>query len=110
MRRAALVGSVLFLVACRAGAFHGPLPLLEQRDVRGAMPRLGALSTGGETRPALLETARYKVALPARPLLTFGVGASWAGQGDAPGWLHLTVRAGGRVLDERKLNPRSAHG
>ena len=38
------------------------------------------------------------------------MGVAWAGQGEAPGWYRLTVRAGGRALDERTLNPRAARG
>ena len=98
------------LPACRREPFHGPLRLLEQRTEAGSLPRAGPVTTGGETRPALLESARFRVALPRRPLLTYGVGLSWSGEGEAPGWFHVTVRAGDRVLDERRLNPRAARG
>jgi arylsulfatase A-like enzyme len=111
-RRGALLLPVLLLVAgCRREPFAGPLRLLETRDAAGALPRAGALSTGGETRPALLAPAAWKTVLPARALLTYGIGVSWAGAAEqAPGWAHFRVRAGGRVLDERTLNPREARG
>ena len=69
---------------------------------------MGALTVGGETRPALLESARYRVPLPRRGLLTLGLGVSYAGTGEAPGWYRFAVRAGDRLLAERTLNPRTA--
>src|SRR5262249_2303077 len=112
MRRGPLVVTLCaaLAAACGRSPFEGPLRLLEVRDVSGAVPRSGALSTGGETRPALLAPARFRVPLPRRPLLTFGIGLSWAGEGEAPGWYRLTVRADGRIVTERSLNPRAARG
>lgn len=97
-------------LACRPAGFAGPLDLLQARTVEGAAPQAGRLATGGEARPALLASARFRVALPARPLLTYGVGLAWAGAGEAPGWFDLEVRAGERVLDRKRLNPRAARG
>jgi arylsulfatase A-like enzyme len=57
-----------------------------------------------------LESAAYRLRLPERGLLTFGIGVAWAGQGEAPGWYRLTVRVGGQAIDERTLNPRAARG
>jgi len=102
---AALV--VLAGAGCRRRAFHGPLPLVSQRTTTGSVPRVATLALGGETRAALVESASFVVDLPARPLLTFGIGLSWTGDGDAPGWYRLTVRADDRVLAERTLNPRA---
>jgi arylsulfatase A-like enzyme len=93
--------------ACRPRPFPGPLPLVTQRTVAGSAPRVATLAVGGETRAALVESASFAVDLPARPLLTFGIGLRWTGQGDAPGWYRLTVRADDRVLAERTLNPRA---
>jgi arylsulfatase A-like enzyme len=84
--------------------------LLDRRAADGRLPRSGSLSTGGETRPALLESARYSLRLPRRCLLTFGVGLSFAGEGEAPGWYRLTVRAGDHIVAQRTLNPRAARG
>src|SRR6266540_733475 len=92
---------VLAGAGCRRRAFHGPLPLVSQRTTTGSVPRVATLALGGETRAALVESASFVVDLPARPLLTFGIGLSWSGDGDAPGWYRLTVRA------ERTLNPRA---
>jgi len=98
------------LAACRHTDFEGPRSLLREKPLEGKTARTGAVTTGGETRPALLASARYRVALPRRPLLTFGIGTSFAGEGEAPGWYRLTVRADGRSIAERTVNPRAAHG
>ncbi len=110
MRRALPALLLFTTIACGAKPFGGPLQLLTLRDTSGAMPRAGALSAAGETRPSLLTSARYRVPLPERGLLTFGIGLSWAGKGEAPGWYRLAVRADDRVLAEKSLNPRAAHG
>jgi arylsulfatase A-like enzyme len=113
MRRALAAWPVALLasVGCaRSSPFAGPLRLLEQPTVAGALAKSGALTTGDETRPALLESARYRVALPARAKLTFGMGLAYAGSGEAPGWYRLTVLANDTQLLERQLNPRAAHG
>jgi arylsulfatase A-like enzyme len=102
---------VTLLAGCRSQAFRGPLRLLEARDAEGRLPRAGALTTGAETRPSLLESASWRVRLPKRPLLTYGLGVSWAGGAEeAPGWAHFTLKAGGVPLAERTLNPREARG
>ena len=72
--------------------------------------RTGSLSPAGDTRPALLESAAYRITLPRRALLTFGMGLSFAGTGEPPGWYSLTVRAGDRLLAARRLNPRAVRG
>ena len=111
LRRAGLVLAALLCVAgCGRRSFEGPRPLLRETPIGGKPARTGSVTTGGETRPALLESARFRVALPHRPLLTFGVGLSYAGQGEAPGWYRLAVRANGRALVERTINPRASHG
>jgi arylsulfatase A-like enzyme len=104
------VASAVFSSACHPATPKGPQRLLEMPTTEGRLPRTGALATGGETRPALLETARFPVTLPQRPLLTFATGLSYAGGEEAPGWYRLAVRAGGRVIAERTLNPRVARG
>jgi arylsulfatase A-like enzyme len=101
---------LLLSTSCRPQPFRGPLRLLEQRTLSGSSAHAGSLTTGGETRPALLESARFRVSLPPRGLLTYGFGLSWSGDGEAPGWFQLRVRANGRTLDERHLNPRAARG
>jgi hypothetical protein len=93
--------------ACRRPPFPGPLALVSQRTATGGTPRVATLALGGETRAALVDSASFLVNLPARPLLTFGIGLSWTGAGDAPGWYRLTVRADDQVLAERTLNPRA---
>jgi arylsulfatase A-like enzyme len=106
----ALVVSLCAIAGCTRDTVHGPRSLLRARSLDGSLVRTGAVTTGGETRPALLASARYRVALPGRPLLTFGLGTSYAGEGEAPGWYRLAVRANGRVLAERTVNPRAAQG
>jgi len=100
----------LIVTACRGGSFEGPHSLLRDTPLDGKTARTGAVTTGGEKRAALLASARYRVTLPRRPLLTFGVGTSYAGQGEAPGWYRLAVRVEGRSLTERTVNPRASHG
>jgi arylsulfatase A-like enzyme len=107
-------GALALLLALAAGCSRrppGPDRLLLHRTGEGSPPRAGALSTGGETRPALLRSASFDVRLPRRALLTFGMGVAFAGNPeDAPGWYRLKVRAGDQVLLEHNLNPRVAHG
>ena len=109
-RAGLLLGLAIIAAACRQASFQGPHALLRDQPADGKPARTGSLTTGGETRPALLASARYRVTLPHRPLLTFGVGTSYAGQGEAPGWYRLTVRADGRSVAERTVNPRASHG
>jgi arylsulfatase A-like enzyme len=115
MRRWPTATSILLLaavvsLACRSAGSRGPLRLIEQRTADGGAPRLAPLSTGGETRPALLESARFTVPLARRALLTFAAGLDWQGEGEAPGWFRLTVRAGDRVIEDRRWNPRTFRG
>jgi arylsulfatase A-like enzyme len=107
---AAGVAAALLLAsgaACRRSPFPGPMALVSQRTATGGAPRVATLALGGETRAALVESTSFLVDLPARPLLTFGIGLGWTGEGDAPGWYRLTVRADDHVLTERTLNPRA---
>jgi arylsulfatase A-like enzyme len=101
----------LTLAACSGPGPRAPLRLLETQTVEGRLARAGALTSGGDTRPALLESARYRVRLPRRALLTFATGLSYReGDVEPPGWYQLTVRASGRVLADKRLNPRLARG
>jgi arylsulfatase A-like enzyme len=109
-RAGIVLGMALVVAGCGRGSFEGPHALLRDVPVGGKPVRTGSLSSTGEARPALLESARYRVSLPRRPLLTFGMGSSYAGQGEAPGWYRLAVKADGRVVAERTLNPRAAQG
>jgi arylsulfatase A-like enzyme len=111
LRRARFILALALVVTgCRGSSFEGPHPLLRDLPLDGRAARTGAITTGGEARPALLASARYRVPLPRRPLLTFGVGTSYAGEGEAPGWYRLAVRVDGRSLSERTVNPRASHG
>jgi arylsulfatase A-like enzyme len=108
-----LAGSGLaapFLGACRGDRFPGPLHLLQAPTEGGVLARAGAVTSGGDTRPALLEPARYRIRLPKRPLLTFGMGVSHVGEDEPSGWVRLTVRADDAVVADKTLNPRSARG
>ena len=110
-RRALSVLLLFYCAACGGEKFQGPLRLLDRKPADGRIVKSGALSTGGETRPALLESARYRVPLPKRGRLTFGMGLAWtASEEEAPGWYRLTVRAGEKVLVEKQLNPRALRG
>jgi arylsulfatase A-like enzyme len=111
MARRLLCALLLFApAACGGRADNGKGPLIQRPTTTGAPARSGAIATGGETRPAILESAAYRVRLPQRALLTFGMGVAWAGDGEPPGWYRLVVRAGGRTLVERTLNPRASRG
>lgn len=109
-RLAALLTMCLGLsAACsRPPAFQGPRSLLQRQGAGG--PRVGSVTLEGDARPALLETASFQTALPARPLLTFGIGCSFPSGTEPPGWLRVQVRAAERVLAERTLNPRALRG
>ena len=108
-----LVAALVVLCVGLAGAcrrppeFRGPRSLLAS-GLGG--PRVGVVTLEGDARPALLQTATVETPLPARPLLTFGIGTSFEGSGIAPGWLRVEVRAGDRLLAERTLNPRAMRG
>jgi arylsulfatase A-like enzyme len=111
MRRGALALLLgLAAVGC-ARRPPGPDRLLVHPTVEGTPPHAGAVSTGGEERPALLRSGAFRVPLPSRALLTFGMGLAFAGDPEnAPGWYRLRVLAGDRVLFEHTLNPRAARG
>jgi arylsulfatase A-like enzyme len=110
MRRAALVLLLAFAAGCSRRP-PGPDRLLIHPTLEGPPPRAGSLTTGGETRPALLASGSFRARLPPRGLLTFGMGVSVAGAPeDAPGWYRLQVRADDKVLLEHTLNPRAARG
>ena len=91
-------------VACQP--FKGPVPLLQRSAVGGA-PRTASVTAGGETRAALVSSARYDLRLPARGLLTFGMGVQNATGETPPGWYRLTIRSGRTELWDRRLNPRA---
>jgi arylsulfatase A-like enzyme len=111
MRGRLLLPLLGLLASCSPPApFQGPLRLLEHTTADGAAPRAGRLTAAGDSRAALLESARWRVALPARPLLTFAPAIAWAGAEEAPGWFDLTVRAGDAVLYRDRLNPRALGG
>jgi arylsulfatase A-like enzyme len=95
------------LTGCRRESFRGPLELLEAPTLSGRPARVQRLTLAGQERPALSESARYRVRLPRRPLLTFGVGL--APGGDRPlGRLRMTVRADGQALFRHAFSPRDA--
>ncbi len=100
----------LVVAACSWPAFRGPARLLEGPDASGRAVRAASLSLAGDTRPALLASARFTTPLPRRPLLTFALGVDWTGAGEAPGWYRFSLHANGRLLVERTLNPRALHG
>jgi arylsulfatase A-like enzyme len=102
--RALCAAALAIALSSCSPRFEGPLALLGQ----AAPARIASVTVGGDPRPALIESATWKVPLPARPLLTFGLGVAWAGQGEAPGWFRFRLRSGTRVLAERTLNPRAA--
>jgi arylsulfatase A-like enzyme len=108
--RVACLCLLLVIAGCGRTRPPGPVRLLEIADASGRMPKAGALASGGDTRPALLESARYRVRLPRRGLLTYGIGLAYASADEAPGWYHVTVRLGDRLLEDRRLNPRTLHG
>ena len=103
-----LAGLAASAGCARPAAFQGPRSLLQREGAGG--PRVAPLTLEGDTRPALLETASFETALPARPLLTFGAGCAFPAGAEPPGWLHVQVRAGDRLLAERTLNPRALRG
>jgi arylsulfatase A-like enzyme len=113
-RRAAAVlaalaaGLLLLLPAVRRPPSPGRVDLTAVRDAEGRLPRVAPVELEGDRRPALVETTRFRLAVPERSLLTFAAGVDWSGSDEAPGWYHLVVRADGAVLAERKLNPRAA--
>ena len=92
----------------REPSFEGPRSLLQRQGAGG--PTVGPVTLEGDSRPALMETASFDTPLPARPLLTFGIGCAFPAGTEPPGWLRVHVRAGDRVLAERTLNPRALRG
>jgi arylsulfatase A-like enzyme len=103
-----LAWGALFL-ACGPAAERAPQRLLEQPTTSGRLARVGRLSTQGVTRPVLMETGRYRVRLPGRPLLTFGLGMAKIEQESARGSFRLVVKADGQVMLRKSLDARNAH-
>jgi choline-sulfatase len=73
------------------------------------MPRAATLTLAGQARPALVAPATWRVPLPARPLLTFGMGVEMP-DAELAGWYRLTIKADGRVVSDKTLNPRAVRG
>jgi arylsulfatase A-like enzyme len=107
MRVRAVCIAFVLLAGC-GRRFEGPARLLVQADASGRAPRTATLSLAGDARPALIASATFKAALPRRPLLTFGLGVAWSGEGEAPGWLRFALKGNGKTLAEHTLNPRAA--
>jgi arylsulfatase A-like enzyme len=103
----ALLTAVLFSAGCWRAHPAPPLRFIEQPTLAGGLALSGRMTVGGEARPALLASASYRINPPRRALLTFGLGAAYAGREEAAGWYHLTLRADDRILFERRLNPRA---
>jgi len=97
------------LLACGPQPGKGPLRLLEQPTVAGRLARVARLSTQGVTRPVLMSTARYRVHLPRRPLLTLGMGIAKTDDGSTRGSFRLTVKADRHTLLRKSLGARNAH-
>jgi arylsulfatase A-like enzyme len=112
MRARASARLLFAAAALAAGCTRAPQrqSLLTLKTESGALARSATLTLAGDARPALLETAAWRVPLPKRPLLTLAAGAAWAGSEDPPGWLRLAVRVDGRTVAERRLNPRALRG
>jgi arylsulfatase A-like enzyme len=108
-RRLAVL-AFLAAAACGPRAGSGRVALLDRPTSTGAPARVGSLSPAGETRPCLLESTAWRVRLPRRALLTFGMGVAWAGEGETPGWYRLSVKLDDRVIAERTVNPRALRG
>ena len=102
-----MLATTLAMPACER--FRGPRALLDQ-PAAGAAPSIAPVTTGGETRRALLSDARYETALPPRGLLTFGVGVHHPADAPVPGWFHVAIRSGDRTLWDKRLNPRELKG
>lgn len=106
-----LASGLLLLSALACGPEPaGPRRLLEVPTVLGRPARTAWLATGGVKRIVLAESASYRVPLPPRALLTFGMGLAAAGPGPLRGGMRLAVRADGRLLLRKVLNARQAHG
>jgi arylsulfatase A-like enzyme len=101
------------VAACAAAACSRPSgsqSLLRVKTEAGALARSASLTLAGDTRPALLESAAWRVGLPKRPLLTLGAGVAWTGSDEPPGWFELSVRLDGYKVADRRLNPRALRG
>src|SRR5262245_60645604 len=98
-------GAALALVAALQGV---PAPCAERTPgallaLPGAPRRTAALTVGGQSRPALVETASFEVAVPERALLTFGVGLS--GQAEVAWTYRVRAREGRRTLADVPVLP-----
>ena len=104
--RSRVLAAVLPVLAALGAACSRPSgsqSLLKLPPEGGRAPASASLTLAGDTRPALVQSARWKVGLPRRPLLTLGAGTVWTGAGEAPGWFHLTVRLDGANRVERAI-------
>lgn len=105
-----LVAALALATGACSGPSFQPLRLLESATSDGRPARSGRISSGGVTRPALLESASYRVRLPQRALLTFGLGLARAADGPLEGTFRFTLKANGRTLLRRALSARRAPG
>lgn len=96
-----LVLGWLALWGCRREPAPGIQRLLEAVTLTGLPARASQASLGGDTRAALVESASYRVRLPPRALLTFGLGAPR--RVNPPPGMRLTVRADGRAVFREAL-------
>lgn len=84
--------------------------MLQAPASSGQPVKAGTLTLLGVSRPALLASGTWTLGLPARPLLTFGMGVELPVGLDLAGWYRLTITADGRTLADKTLNPRTTRG
>ena len=102
--------TALLLASCTHPApTRSPQRLLDL-SAEGAPAKVADIQIGHDTRHALVASARYQVYLPARALLVFALAAPSRNEEAARGFFRLRVRADGRDVGERQLNPRAVAG
>jgi arylsulfatase A-like enzyme len=86
----------------------GVQPVLEL-PAEGVLPS-DEVVIGHDRRRALLGSARFRARVPRNALLSFALATVHSGE-DAPrGFVRLSVRVDGRLMGERRTNPRASPG
>ena len=110
MRARAWAVTALLLASCsRPAQSRGPQRLLELA-AEGTPAQVTEVEVGRDKRKALVASARYRLYLPPRALFVFSLAAFSRSENATRGFFRLRVRADGRDVGERQLNPRTVSG
>ena len=102
--------TALLLASCTRPPPTGSPQRLLELSSEGAPAQVADVRIGHNTRRALVASARYQLYLPKRALFVFALAAPSRSEETTRGFFRLRVRADGREVGERQLNPRAVAG